>query len=224
MRCVPARAVVCWGLVCAYALAALPVRAAAGTPPAPVPAAPKPAVPLQTVGNPVPAVWKERHIDFFYMGRTARYSCDGLRDKVRAMLLDLGARRDVKIAEIGCEDDNRVYVNSAGPSLNIVFSVPALPDAAAKPLRQGDLAATDARFEAFTIASDAFRNMGIGDCELVEEFARQILPKLVTRDLKQDITCVPYQQNGSRFLVQGKILRALPRAEQPAGLQQLKGR
>jgi hypothetical protein len=52
--------------------------------------------------------------------------------------------------------------------------------------------------------------MGIADCELVEEFARQILPKLVTRDLQQDITCVPFQQSGSRFLVRGQILRTLP--------------
>lgn len=213
MRCVPARAVACLGL----ALAALPVCAA--TPGAPAPEGSMSAAPAQAVGNPVPAVWKERHIDFFYMGRTARYSCGGLRDKVRAMLLDLGARRDVKIVPVGCEDYDRVHVDSAGPSLNIVFSAPALPDAAAKPLHPGDLAATDARFVAFAITSDAFRNMGIGDCELVEEFTRQILPKLATRDVKQDITCVPYQQSGSRFLVRGEILKTLPRAEQAAARQ-----
>jgi len=165
-------------------------------------------------GNPIPAVWKEQHLSFFYMGRTSRYSCDGLRDKVRAMLLDLGARRDLQITALGCEDTaERVRLESLGPSLTMVFSSPALPDAAAKPQHPGDLAAVDARFEAFTITSDAFRNMGIADCELVEEFARQILPKLVTRDLKQDITCVPFQQSGGRFLVRGKILRTLPRAE-----------
>jgi len=119
------------------------------------------------------------------------------------MLLDLGARRDIRVSAMGCE-------GSLGPSLTIVVSTPALPDAAAKPLHPGDLAAVDARFETFTITSDPFRNMEIADCELVEEFTRQILPKLVTRDLQQDITCVPSQQNGSRFLVRGKILRTLP--------------
>ena len=162
-----------------------------------------PAWPANTAGIPVPAVWKEQHLNFVYMGRTSRYSCDGLRDKLRAMLLDLGARRDIRISAIGCE-------GSSDPSLNIVVSTPALPDAAAKPLHAGDLAAVDARFETFTITSDPFRNMGIADCELVEEFTRQILPKLVTRDLKQDITCVPFQQSGSRFLVRGQILRTLP--------------
>jgi hypothetical protein len=154
-------------------------------------------------GVPVAAVWKEQHLSFVYMGRTSRYSCDGLRDKVRAMLLDLGARRDIRVSAVGCE-------GSLGPSLNIVVSTPALPAAAAKPLHPGDLAAVDARFESFTITSDPFRNMEIADCELVEEFTRQILPKLVTRELKQDITCVPFQQSGSRFLVRGKILRTLP--------------
>jgi hypothetical protein len=168
-------------------------------------------------GNPVPAVWKEQHLSFLYMGRTSLYSCDGLRDKVRALLLDLGARRDIRVAAIGCEDSAaRVRLESSGSSLDIVVSTPALPDAAAKPLHPGDLAAVDARFEAFTITSDPFRNMGSADCELVEEFARQILPKLTTRGLQQDIACVSFQQGGGRFLIRGKILRTLPRAEQGA--------
>jgi hypothetical protein len=162
-------------------------------------------------GKPIEAVWKEQHLRFFYMGRTSRYSCDGLRDKVRAMLLDLGARRDLTITALGCEyTAARARLGTLGPSLNIVFSAPALPQPKLKPLHPGDLGVVDARFEAFTITGDAFRNMGIADCELVEEFAHQILPKLVTRNLKQDITCVPYQQSGSRFLVRGEILRTLP--------------
>ena len=162
-------------------------------------------------GTPIAAVWKEQHLNFFYMGRTSRYSCEGLRDKVRAMLLDLGARRDIRITALGCDDavEARARPGSLGPSLNIVMSTPALPDASAKPLHPGDLAAVDARFEPFTITSDAFRNMGIADCELVEEFSRQILPKLAARNLKQDITCVPLEQSGSRFLVRGEVLRTL---------------
>jgi hypothetical protein len=219
MRCVSAGRMMCIGLAFAASRGfaasspAVPTPSAAAATPAGAAAA--------TVGNPVPAVWKERHVDFVYRGRTARYSCEGLRNKVRAMLIDLGARRDVKIVAIGCEDNYRLRV-SQQPRLGIVFSSPALPDSSSKPLHAGDLAATDARFETFTITSDAFRNMGIGDCELVEEFARQILPKLVTRDVRRDIKCVPYQPSGSRFLVHGEILKTLPRAEQSS--QQLRVR
>lgn len=157
------------------------------------------------------AVWKEQHVEFRYLGRTSRYSCNGLRDKVRAILLDLGVRRDLKIAPLGCEDHGRAPIDSAPRRLEIVFSSPALPDASARPVRAGDLKAIDASFERFTIASDAFRNMGFGDCELVQEFARQILPRLAARDVREDIVCVPYQPGASRFFVRGEVLKALPR-------------
>jgi len=170
------------------------------------------AVPLwaadPVVGSPFPAVWKEQHLEFSYMGRTARYSCQGLRDKMRSLLLDLGARLDLQVALLGCDESARLGRGYVGPRLSLIFSSPALPDPSAKPLHLGDLAAVDAHYEPFTLTSDAFRNYGVGDCELVEEFAREILPRLSAKNVKQDITCVPYQASGSRFLVRGEILRA----------------
>lgn len=164
-------------------------------------------------GMPMPAVWKEHRVDFTYFGRTSRYSCDGLSDKVRAMLVELGARRDLKVTAIGCAEFGRPPgPNDISPSLDVVFSAPALPNKTAKPRHPGDLAPVDARFEPFTIEPDAFRDMGVGDCELVEEFARQILPRLTIRGLKQEITCVPYQLSGSRYYLRGEVLRALPPA------------
>jgi hypothetical protein len=163
------------------------------------------------VGSPFPAVWKEQHLEFTYDGRTARYSCQGLRDKMRSLLLDLGARRDLQVALLGCDESAPLGRGYVGPRLSLIFSSPTLPEAGAKPLRPGDLNAVDARYEAFTLTSDAFRNYGVGDCELVEEFAREILPHLSARNVKQDITCVPYQASGSRFWVRGEILRAVTR-------------
>jgi hypothetical protein len=167
----------------------------------------------QALGNLLPAVWKEQRLEFSYMGRTARYSCEGLRDKMRSLLLDLGARRDLKVSVGACDESAPLFKGYLGPRLSIVFSSPALPDAGVQPVRAGDLAPVDARYESFTLTSDAFRNFSIGDCELVQEFSRQILPKLATKDVKQDITCVPYQASGSRFFVKGEILRAVA----PAG-------
>jgi hypothetical protein len=103
-----------------------------------------------------------------------------------------------------------VRLATAGPSLAVVFSTPALPDAKSQPLRAGYLTAAAARFETFSITADVFRNMGAADCELVQDFARQILPTLATRDLTQDIDCVTYPQGGARFLVKGEILKSLP--------------
>jgi hypothetical protein len=163
-------------------------------------------------GSLLPAVWKEQRLNFFYMGRTARYSCEGLRDKMRALLLMLGARRDLKVSVASCNESMpNLGRDTLGPSLSIIFSSPALKNAAGKPLHAGDLAAVDARYESFTLSRDPFRNFGIGDCELVEQFVRKILPKFVTREVQQDITCVPYQLSGSRFFVRGEVLKAVSR-------------
>ena len=139
-----------------------------------------------------------------------------LRDKMRAMLIDLGVRRDLTIVAIGCAGYDRMSAGPAGLRLKIEFFSPALPETGARPLREGDLAAVDARFQGFRIASDAFRDMDIGDCELVQQFAQQLLPKLAVRDVHQDIVCVPYQPNASRFLVRGEILKPLSPEEDRA--------
>jgi hypothetical protein len=159
-------------------------------------------------GSPLAAVWKEQRLEFSYLGRTARYSCQGLRDKMRSLLLDLGARRDLQVSLLGCDESAPLRRGYLGPRLSLVFSTPALPDPSAKPAHPGDLQPVDARYEPFTLTSDAFKNYGVGDCELVEQFARDILPRLTARVTKQDITCIPYQATGSRFFVRGEILRA----------------
>src|SRR3984885_13939513 len=160
------------------------------------------------VGSPFPAVWKEQRLEFSYTGRTARYSCQGLRDKMRSLLLELGARRDLQVALLGCDESAPLGRGYVGPRLSLIFSSPALPDASTKPLHPGDLSVVDARYEPFTLTSDAFKNYGVGDCELVEEFAREILPRLNAKVEKQAITCVPYETSGSLFFVRGEILRA----------------
>jgi len=169
------------------------------------------ALPLRAanpVGSPLQAVWKEQHLEFSYLGRTARYSCQGLRDKMRSLLLDLGARRDLQVSLIGCNESAPLGQGYLGPRLSLVFSSPVMPDPSLQPLHPGDLTAVEAHYEPFTLTSDAFRNYGVGDCELVEEFTRDILPHFTARAVKQDITCVPYQASGSRFWVRGEILRA----------------
>ena len=159
--------------------------------------------------NMLSAVWREQRFDFFYTGRTARYSCGGLRDKMRALLLELGARQDLKVAAIGCDETAPRLGGDSLPNLHILFSSPVLPDTQAPPPSQGASRGVDARYQPFTLSSDAFRNLGIGDCELVEEFVRQVLPRFATRGVKKDIACVPYQLTGSRFVVRGETLRAI---------------
>jgi hypothetical protein len=160
-------------------------------------------------GNPLPAVWKEQRLNFVYMGVTSRYSCAGLRGKMRSLILELGAGRDLKISALGCNVQPSAGAARIAPTLTMVFSAPALPDSAAKPLHAGDLAAISARYQPFAVAPDAFRTFDIGDCELVEEFVQQILPKFATRDVNKSITCVPNQLSGLPFVVRGEVLKVM---------------
>ncbi len=48
------------------------------------------------------AVWKPTETSFVYMGFTTKYSCEGLVDKVRSILLTLGANRDLTVYGTGC--------------------------------------------------------------------------------------------------------------------------
>ena len=49
------------------------------------------------------AAWTRHEVDFQYMGFTTRYTCSGLKSKVRLLLKHMGVREDIKILERGCE-------------------------------------------------------------------------------------------------------------------------
>jgi hypothetical protein len=133
-----------------------------------------------------PAVWTAKELHFVYMGFTTHYSCDGLRDQVREILLQLGARKeDLKVRESGCTAisgrpdpfpavDIKMYV------LQPAGAASTEPPVAAhwKPV---DLLAHHSTFDA------------AGQCELFEQAKQHILPLFTVRDLDYMSTCVPHQ-------------------------------
>ena len=60
-----------------------------------------PLVPTEQPGA-AKAVWTAKQVHFVYHGFTTHYSCEGLRDKVRKALLELGAAKDLKVREGAC--------------------------------------------------------------------------------------------------------------------------
>src|SRR5215467_1337787 len=53
-------------------------------------------------GDAVAAVWAPRQLHFVFQGFTAHYSCDGLQDKIRHVLTELGAQRGYEVTFAGC--------------------------------------------------------------------------------------------------------------------------
>src|SRR5688500_7706580 len=76
-----------------------------------------------------PAVWTRHEVDLQYMGFTTRYTCSGLKSKVKLLLKYMGVRDDVKILERGCEFGYQKVADF--PRLKITFYAPTIP-------KQGD--------------------------------------------------------------------------------------
>lgn len=155
-------------------------------------------------GTEVAAVWKRFEVDFHYLGFTTRYSCDGLRDKVRQLLLHAGVRKDLKITTRGCEVGYGRIAEM--PSLKIVFWAPELPEAGSRDVGEPALA----RWKRVTIERNQPRGLEWGDCELVEQFRDRLLPELTVRAISDDTHCVPHQLIGNRIGLAFEVLAALP--------------
>lgn len=152
-------------------------------------------------GSPVPARWVTRKFSLTFMGFTAHYSCDGLRDNVRDILLQLGARKeDLKLREIGCV---RLEGPSPMPGVDGTFSVLVPVDqikptdvlAAALPKTTGTAGAEPLPAQWRSV--DLIRALRYGsdltgNCELLEQVKQDILPLMSGRNLEYRALCVPY--------------------------------
>ncbi|HXW11098.1 MAG TPA: hypothetical protein VD737_10805 [Steroidobacteraceae bacterium] len=168
-----------------------------------VPAQPASEAPAATATPPVNAVWVERKQSFTYFGDTTYYSCDGLRDKVRYILKQLGAR-DLEVSSSCVEMGGYGVEAMPGVRIKAYFAREATPEllqqiadgAAERELiarvrGRGD-AADDAAAQ-FPAAWQRVELEGVrhgrianGDCELLQQLARQVLEPAGIRVLRQD--------------------------------------
>lgn len=193
--------------------------------PAPVPAA---ASGADTVVSPddgptVSAIWLEQDYYQTHTGFTTYYNCDGLRDKVKYLLRQLGARDDLAVYSAGCTRGAGV---EQFPRLRIrgAFAVQATPE------RLADLEAKREEIELIATVNDKrpdydeasfqfaarkrvveFRDkrgsqIEVGDCEFMETFADEVLPKIGARIVERDIRCTPHQVAMNSILLVVEVL------------------
>src|SRR5262250_1006335 len=71
------------------------------------------------------AVWTPKELRFTYMGFTSHYSCDGLADKMRSIVLQLGARSsDLKVREVPCSGSPGRPTEFPGVTVNMNVLTP----------------------------------------------------------------------------------------------------
>lgn len=141
------------------------------------------------------AVWTPRELSFVYQGFTTTYSCDGLQDKVRSILLELGAREDLKVTETPCAQLGRP---EPFPGVRIKMNV--LQPAADESATAGTQS-VPAHWKRVDLTPDRDAVSAAGECELIEQVRQSILPLFATRNVEYSSNCVPHQlQNGAARL------------------------
>lgn len=146
------------------------------------------------------AAWKKHEVDLPYMGFTTRYTCSGLKSKVKLLLKHMGAREDMKIRERGCEYGYQFVADF--PRLKIEFYAPELPEPGARDVGEPVLGV----WKPVVIKKNSPRGLEMGDCELVEVFRDRVVPKFLTRNVQGDVNCIPHQLVGNRIDLRFEVL------------------
>lgn len=138
-----------------------------------------------------PGVWQKHEYSFAFLGFTSTYSCDGLADKLKVLLIAAGARRDAKSQPGACASDYGRPDKFARANLTFYTLSPSGADAASgdKPI--------DGVWRPVSFADRSPRELRTGDCELVDQFRTSVLPMFATRNIDNHTTCIPHQISGS---------------------------
>jgi hypothetical protein len=174
-----------------------------------------------TDATPVSGLWQKHEYTLDYVGFTATYSCDGLEGKMRLLLRAAGARDDIKI-RTSCSNPFQGPSRIAVATVTFYALVPE-PAAGAAPAVAGGKppdgkAAAPAEPGVGAWRTVEFREgrpywLDAGDCELVEQFDRQIVPLFTTRNHESHMSCVPHEQIVGSIAVRFDTLAPLPRAD-----------
>jgi hypothetical protein len=150
-----------------------------------------------------PGSWQKHQYSFAFLGFTSTYSCDGLADKLKKLLLAAGARADVKSVPGACAAGFGHPDKFARADLTFYTLAPTGDVAVEQPI--------DGIWRPVTLANRSPRELVVGDCELVEQFRDQVLKKMfATRNLVSHTTCIPYQESGSVIDLRFDSLVAAP--------------
>jgi hypothetical protein len=153
------------------------------------------------------AHWVERKLDYTYMGFTSKYSCDGLEDNVRQVLLALGARKaDLKIHSLGC---TRFNGPEPFPGVSASFWVlePLTPDQVSK---VGDNGANASQWQSVDLTRLNGAQWDQGQCELLEQMKQKVLPLFTSRNVDFHSSCFPHSVSLGEIQFKADVLRPAP--------------
>jgi hypothetical protein len=151
-------------------------------------------------------VWQKHEYSFVFMGFTSTYSCDGLADKIKLLLIAAGARHDAKSQPGACASGYGRPDKFARANLTFYTLAPSGTDTPSGSKQVGGI------WRPVSFADHSPRDLSTGDCELVEQFRNNVLPMFTTRNVDDHTTCVPHQDSGSVISLRFESFAAAPSA------------
>jgi len=174
----------------------------------------------------VQAVWKPVEIKYSYVGFTTAYNCDAFEQKVRGILLRLGAPEQTRVQANGCIDVTRPSRNFF-VTINSAAVIPASeakepPDKATRELAERltgkkDPLKTDpfpAQWKTVELSRDRRLDLAPGDCELMEGLSKDVLPKLSIKIVSDRVLCTPNNLSITTPELTVSALVPLPKADE----------
>ena len=154
------------------------------------------------------AQWQAHQVRFRFVGMSTAYTCDSIERTLTRLLRLLGARDDVR-AQSTCTNGSR---------LNRFHRV-KLAFAMLVPADKTDISREiiPAEWQDVRIVGTLSRYLDPGDCELLEQFDRQVLRQLQVRNLNKRIRCFPYRGEFSNIRLNLTALKALEITELEEG-------
>ena len=153
---------------------------------------------------PVEAVWHKQSVNFQYHGFSTYYTCSGLREKLRRILINIGARETLQLHGYSCSDQGsaRFRITFESPVVATAQNVQALTTYSAEELLAArtrgeylptaqDLPRFPALWKTVSFSRDRRLALTPGDCELVEQIRRAILPRLAVEVIHDRLNCSP---------------------------------
>lgn len=160
-------------------------------------------------GDVVAGAWQHHKVTFNYVGFTTFYTCSGLENHVRQILLHLGARRDATVSATGCPGPIDTPSGTAWVDADFYSLAPA--DDAAESDR------VKAHWTPLQVSPRRPQFMGAGDCELIQGMKDLITKNFSLRNVEYNTSCFPHQVSIAGFEVKGQALRAVPEASAVKG-------
>lgn len=177
--------------------------------------------------EPVQSIWKHQEFSFFFHSQTTFYSCSSLEAKLERILKALGTQANVRVRSIDCQS-----VPARMPRVTVSVSAPveATPEAIAerdKSKSTRELAARvrgeiedpasltpfPAQWKRVSLSRGAVK-LEPGDCELIDEVRRKVLPRLNVRVVEDGMHCVPHQVSMGQPQLEVEALVALPKPDE----------